>query len=158
MPEQRRRNICEVEDCGAVALRPAQIARLLQRGDRMRIFVLVQRVLVVARQALTGGRIGLRPIKTSGESGIETRGIGVDADTAGLDAAFAGRFDGAQAYSAARQGLPRDNKNALYENEYAHTVAALEEARDLCGTQRDRTAVLDFANVSSSLFGHQPAG
>jgi hypothetical protein len=84
--------------------------------------------------------------------------VGVDADTAGLDAAFAGRFDGAQAYSAARQGSPRDNKNALYENEYAHTVAALEEARDLCGTQRDRTAVLDFANVSSSLFGHQPAG
>jgi hypothetical protein len=81
-----------------------------------------------------------------------------DIDTARLDAAFAGRLDGAQAYAAARARVPRENKNALYENEYAHTIAALDQARELCGTERDRTAILDFANISSSLFGHPPAG
>jgi glucose/arabinose dehydrogenase len=81
-----------------------------------------------------------------------------DSDIAGLDAAFSGSLSAAQGFAAARTRDQRFTLNALRENEYAHTVADLAQARELCGPERNRTAVLDFANVSASLFGHPPSG
>lgn len=81
-----------------------------------------------------------------------------DSDIDALDAAFAGHLSGAEAYAAARTRGERLSLNALRQSEYAHTVAKLAQARELCGSERDRTAVLDHANISSSLFGHPPAG
>jgi hypothetical protein len=81
-----------------------------------------------------------------------------DSDIPALDAAFTGSLTGAEGFAAARTRDQRFTLNALRENEYAHTIAKLPGARDLCGDERERTAVLDFANVSASLFGHPPAG
>jgi hypothetical protein len=81
-----------------------------------------------------------------------------DSDIPALDAAFTASLTSAEGYAAARTRDQRFTLNALREGEYAHTVAKLAQARDLCGKERDRTAVLDHANVSASLFGHPPAG
>lgn len=81
-----------------------------------------------------------------------------DSDIASLDAAFSTGAGGAEGFAAARTRDQRFTLNALREGEYAHTVAKLVQARELCGSERDRTAVLDFADVSESLFGHAPVG
>lgn len=81
-----------------------------------------------------------------------------DGDVAALDAAMTGSPDAAKAFIAARARVERLTRDPLFENEYAHTIAKLTQARDLCGDERDRTAVLDYVNVSSSLFGHRPVG
>ena len=81
-----------------------------------------------------------------------------DGNVAALDAAMTGSADSAKTYAASHLRTQRFNRSPLFENEYAYTIAKLAAARDLCGSERDRTAVLDFANMSSSLFGHPPAG
>lgn len=81
-----------------------------------------------------------------------------DSDIAALDTAFTAGSGGAEGFAAARTRDQRFTLNALREGEYAHTVTKLAEAHELCGSERDRTAVLDFADVSESLFGHAPVG
>jgi hypothetical protein len=81
-----------------------------------------------------------------------------DIDLNPMNAAFAGSLGGAQAYAAARSVAAQSTVNPLFENEYARTLTDLPNARNLCGRARDRTAILDFSNVSSSLLGHPPVG
>jgi hypothetical protein len=71
--------------------------------------------------------------------------------------AFDNRLTGAEAYAAARSKEPLSTVNALFENEYAFTLTDLPNAEVLCGNAKG-TAILDFANVSSSLLGHRPVG
>ena len=73
-------------------------------------------------------------------------------------AAFDNRLTGAQAYAAARSKVPLSTVNALFVNEYAFTLTDLPDAQILCGNARERTAILDTANVSSSLLGLPPVG
>jgi hypothetical protein len=84
--------------------------------------------------------------------------VPTDIDLKPMDAAFKGSLDGEQAYAAARATEPQNTVNALFENEYVYTLTDLPNARLLCGRARNQTAILDFANVSSSLFGHRPVG
>jgi hypothetical protein len=79
-----------------------------------------------------------------------------DMDLKAMDAAFAGTLSGAQGYAVARSKETHSNVNPLFEDEYAHTLTDLTNARNLCGRARDRTAILDFTNVSPSLLGHPP--
>jgi hypothetical protein len=81
-----------------------------------------------------------------------------DGDIAAMDAAMTGSSDSIRTYIASHTRVNRLSRDPLFENEYAHTIAKLAPAREVCGSERDRTAILDFANVSSSLFGHPPAG
>jgi hypothetical protein len=81
-----------------------------------------------------------------------------DGDPAALDAAMTGSPDAAKAFAAARAHVERLSRNPMFENEYAFTIAKLAQARDLCGGERDRTAVLDYVSMTSSLFGHPPVG
>ena len=81
-----------------------------------------------------------------------------DSDIDALDAAFTGHLSAAEAYAAARTRGERLSSNSLRQSEYAHTIARLAPARELCGGERDRTAILDYGNISSSLFGHPPTG
>jgi hypothetical protein len=81
-----------------------------------------------------------------------------DGDVAALDAAMTGSPDAAKAFIAARARVQRLTRDPLFENEYAHTIAKLAQARELCGSERDRTAILDYVNISSALFGHRPVG
>ncbi len=81
-----------------------------------------------------------------------------DGDIAALDAAMNGSAEAAKTYAASHTRANRFSRSPLFEEDYAHTIAKLAAARELCGSERDRTAVLDFANVSASLFGHPPAG
>jgi hypothetical protein len=73
-------------------------------------------------------------------------------------AAFNNRLGGADAYAAARSKVPLSTINALFVNEYAFTLTDLPNAQLLCGDAKERTAILDTANVSSSLLGLQPVG
>ena len=73
-------------------------------------------------------------------------------------AAFDNRLTGAEAYAAARSKVPLSEINALFVNEYAFTLTDLPNAQLLCGNARERTAILDTANVSSSLLGTSPVG
>jgi len=73
-------------------------------------------------------------------------------------AAFDNRLSGADAYAAARSKVPLSTINALFVNEYAFTLTDLPNAQLLCGIAKERTAILDTANVSSSLLGLQPVG
>jgi hypothetical protein len=73
-------------------------------------------------------------------------------------AAFDNRLTGAEAYEAARSSVPLSTINALFVSEYAVTLTDLPNAQLLCGNASSRTAVLDTANVSSSLLGLPPVG
>jgi len=81
-----------------------------------------------------------------------------DIDLKPLDEAFTNHLSGAQAYAAARSTESVIPINALFENEYVHTLTDLPNAQLLCGRAGEQTAILDFANVSSSLLGHYPVG
>jgi hypothetical protein len=81
-----------------------------------------------------------------------------DIDLEPMESAFTNRLSGEQAYAAARSKDPLSTVNALFDNEYARTLTDLPNAQPLCGKAKERTAILDFANVSSSLLGHAPAG
>ena len=76
---------------------------------------------------------------------------------AAMEAALTGRLDGAGAFAAARLRAPTAG-TALADEEYAHIIAALASARELCGPDRSSTAVLDAPNVASSLFGQRVIG
>jgi len=78
-------------------------------------------------------------------------------DFAKMDDAVGNRISPAEAFAAARWPTLGDPfSQALSLNEYAHTLVKLVAARNLCGKAADRTAILDYANPSSSLFGHPP--
>jgi hypothetical protein len=109
----------------------------------------------IGKEAAYAGRT--RPIQGMPANYRSLRVID-DADVAAFDAAMTGSAETAKTFTAARVPIQRFSRDPLFENEYVHTIAKLSEARELCGTERDRTAVLDFANVSASLFGHPPAG
>jgi hypothetical protein len=81
-----------------------------------------------------------------------------DIDLRGMEDAFSNKLNGEQAYAAARSTEPLSTVNALFENEYVLTLTDLPSAQLLCGRAVNRTAILDFANVSSSLLGHPPVG
>jgi hypothetical protein len=73
-----------------------------------------------------------------------------------LERVMSGTLDGPATLALARIRPQHNAFNALPEREYASTIARLPAARELCGATRDRTAVLDYANVSASLFAHAP--
>ncbi len=75
-----------------------------------------------------------------------------------MEAALTGRLDGAGAFAAARLRAPTTEGTALADEEYAHILAGLATARELCGPDGSRAAVLDAPNVASSLFGQKVAG
>ena len=75
-----------------------------------------------------------------------------------LDRAFSNTIDGAQAYAAARSAQPPPTPDHVYAVEYAHTLTDLPNAQGLCGADSQRTLILDFANVSSSLLSQRPVG
>jgi hypothetical protein len=75
-----------------------------------------------------------------------------------MEAALTGRLDGAGAFAAARLRAPTTEGTALADEEYAHILAGLATARELCGPDGSRVAVLDAPNVASSLFGQKLAG
>jgi len=81
-----------------------------------------------------------------------------DIDLKPMESAFANRLSGEEAYAAARSKDPLSTVNALFDNEYARTLTDLPNAQLSCGSAKERTAILDFANVSSSLLGHAPVG
>jgi hypothetical protein len=75
-----------------------------------------------------------------------------------MEAALSGRLDGAGAFAAARLRAPTREGIALTDEEYAHILAGLATARELCGPGRSHAAVLDAPNVASSLFAQEVAG
>jgi hypothetical protein len=79
-------------------------------------------------------------------------------DLGEMDDTVGKRISPAEVFPAARSPIPAGlfYGQSLSLNGYAHTLVNLVVARNLCGKAADRTAVLDFANLSSSLFGHPP--
>jgi hypothetical protein len=75
-----------------------------------------------------------------------------------MEAALTGRLDGAGAFAAARLRAPTTEGLALADEEYAHILAGLATARELCGPGRSRAAVLDAPNLASSLFAQPVTG
>jgi len=81
-----------------------------------------------------------------------------DADLASLQGAFEGTINPGEAYVSARsQALPSVFDNLL-PSEYVTSLDNLTIARAFCGNAGNRTAILDFANVSSSFLAHPPVG
>ena len=109
----------------------------------------------IIRHNLYAGRSA--PIENMPRSYSSLR-VPSEIDLTPMAAAFDNRLTGAEAYAAARSKVPLSTINALFVNEYAFTLTDLPNAQLLCGNAKDRTAILDTANVSSSLLGLQPVG
>lgn len=120
------------------------------------LMLLAPSAAAIARHAMQARQ--LAAVEGLPETYRSLRVAGGGVDPARLDRAMTSQLSAPAAFALARGDAPLTTANALPEREYAAILARLPAARELCGEARTRTAVLDYVNVSSSLFGHPPAG
>jgi hypothetical protein len=126
-------------------------------------FVLLYGVLEFLGPSLVGmARHAVQAAYLQPVEGISPRYAGLRVPTlnsiAFLNDSFSGKFNGGEAFAAARRAPAQDLFSPVSEEEYVTTLTDLPQARRLCGSAKDNTAIIDYANVASSYFGHRPVG